>query len=391
MPYHRRHQKRHRNKSSPQTLSTPKKYRHSEADRDEIAELTDSESAADSTMNSTMGEHVLTNLDEVHTRTSEQGIDMSQSLIHNANIASQVNTQQQFMPDMPQFAGSAGPGMMDPNMIHSAASLNYPPPHQMPNFAQPHNFQQFPPQVPPYLRLSEEDVIRVARQLKTLLRDEINELVEERVALAVQPLKLEIATVKTSLVQVQSELKQATVRNDDLKQYSRRSCLRISGVQENENEDVSKIVLDIARQVGADISLQDIDRTHRVGKTRDQNTDIDENDMIPEQRVPHRGREIIIKFNNYSARLNLLKGRATLREQKANIYINEDLTKKRKDLAYECRRLKKAKCILKTWVYNGSIFLQDNSNKQIRVTSVEDLDAFRPVSNNGNVDQSAGH
>lgn len=105
--------------------------------------------------------------------------------------------------------------------------------------------------------------------------------------MAVQPLKLEIATVKTSLVQVQSELKQATVRNDDLEQYSRRSCLRISGVQENDNEDVSKIVLDIARQVGADISLQDIDRTHRVGKTRDQNTDIDENDMIPEQRVPH--------------------------------------------------------------------------------------------------------
>ena len=163
----------------------------------------------------------------------------------------------------------------------------------------------------------------------------------------------------------------------------RRSCLRISGIPESANEDVSKVVLDIARRVGADIKPEDIDRTHRVGIVRDQNVNRnDENEMADGRRfMRNKGREIIIKFNNYNARLKMLKGRASLREQKANIYINEDLTKTRKDLAFECRRLLKAKSITKTWVYNGNVYCQDRSNNKVRVTSLEDLDRFK--SNSG--------
>ena len=62
MPYHRRNKKRHRNKSSPQVVSSPKKHRHSEViettECEKIAELTnptDSESVAgDSEMSSVM-------------------------------------------------------------------------------------------------------------------------------------------------------------------------------------------------------------------------------------------------------------------------------------------------------------------------------------------------
>lgn len=119
---------------------------------------------------------------------------------------------------------------------------------------------------------------------------------------------------------IQGELKQATIRNDELEQYSRRSYLRISGVPETPIKDVSQVVFDIARRVGADIKAEDIDRTHRVCVLRDQN--VNENEMAGERRLRQRGREIIIKFNNYSARLKMLKGRTKLPEQRANIYIS---------------------------------------------------------------------
>ena len=70
---------------------------------------------------------------------------------------------------------------------------------------------------------------------------------------AVEPLKLELSNVRASLSLIQGELKQATIRNDELETYSRRSCLRISSVPETPNEDVSQVVFDIARRVGVDI------------------------------------------------------------------------------------------------------------------------------------------
>ena len=52
----------------------------------------------------------------------------------------------------------------------------------------------------------------------------------------------------------------------------------------------------------------------------------------------------------------------------------------RRDLAYECRRLQKSKRINKTWIYNGHVFINDNSDNKLRITSTEDLQRFQPVS-----------
>ena len=56
---------------------------------------------------------------------------------------------------------------------------------------------------------------------------------------------------------------------DDLEQYSRRSCLRIGDVKEENTENTDEIVMDIARRVNADVRPQDIDSSHRVGRPRE--------------------------------------------------------------------------------------------------------------------------
>lgn len=134
--------------------------------------------------------------------------------------------------------------------------------------------------------------------------------------------------------------------------------------------------MELAQSVAAPITTNDIDRAHRVGKSRDDFPESGE-DISDEPREA-RSREIIVKFTNTSARLHMLKGRAVLRERRANTYINEDLTKKRRDLAFESRKLKKAGRIDKTWVYNGNVFVKDNDDNKLRITSMQDLDPYQP-------------
>lgn len=149
-------------------------------------------------------------------------------------------------------------------------------------------------------------------------------------------------------------------------------CLRISGIAETEREDINKTVLDFAARVNANVGPEDIDRVHRVGKVSGAN----ENNGARTTR----SREIIIKFTNSTARLSLLKGRAKLREQNVrNIYINEDLTPARKQLAYECRRIKRFRSskIKKTWVFAGYPHILDDSGNRVKITCLSDLDNYQ--------------
>ena len=134
----------------------------------------------------------------------------------------------------------------------------------------------------------------------------------------------ELNKTQSDLAKVQKELKKVIVKTDDLEQYSRRSCLRIAGIKETSNEDVTQKVMNLAQSVAAPITLQDIDRAHRVGKSRDDFPDPEEN--ISDEALGPRSREIIVKFTNTSARLHMLIGRAVLRERNEHTYINEDLT-----------------------------------------------------------------
>ena len=140
---------------------------------------------------------------------------------------------------------------------------------------------------------------------------------------------------------------------DDLEQYSRRSCLRIAGIEEKENEDNSELVLELADRLNIDVRLGDIEVSHRVGPLqRRQSANVDDADdigmMVDSQ--PSKSRKIIVRFRNRNARLALLKGRAVLRKKREKTYINEDLTQARKCIAFQCRQLKRENKIQKTWV-----------------------------------------
>ena len=81
---------------------------------------------------------------------------------------------------------------------------------------------------------------------------------------------------------------------DQAEQYSRRNCLRISGVKEHPFESTDDIVLKMAADIESEVQLSDIDRSHRVG-----------NPKTPRSKP----RDIIVKFATYRSRRSFYKQR----------------------------------------------------------------------------------
>ena len=179
MPYHRRNKKRHRNMSSPQVISSPKKHCHSEViettECENIAKLTDrtdSESAAgDSEISSVIesGDNINTGASQA---ASEQGLGMPQSLLQNTIVAPEIEhkpqTQQQFVNGTSQYFTNSGPGIMGPSVMPPPSTMNFPP-QQMLNFAHPlqqaahmSQYTQFPQGVSQGAHLYEDDILRIA-------------------------------------------------------------------------------------------------------------------------------------------------------------------------------------------------------------------------------------
>lgn len=409
--------KRNRNKSSPQVDNSPKKQRsqidgskfcdtltetEEQVGRLESVDLEDSVSFVDSvglTKKST--ETIIVESDPKMASacsdepiadssmdttisaadTSESSVNGDSQVIPSTPYADQVHQQLNLhsvmpTPPPPPPAFISQTPIMDPGLcMQQGPQMNLHP--QMLQLA-----NQMPI-VPQSNGLSDADILRVALQIKAILREEIEDLVRARVELAIQPLQNELTSVRAELVSVKSELKklqqtvkQVITKTDDLEQYSRRSCLRIAGIAEEQGEDVRKIVMDLANRVEADIRPDDIDRAHRVGKPRIMGQNGGSQGNTNAARV-QRGREIIVKFQSHTARLNFLRGRAKLRDARAKIFITEDLTKLRNSLAFECRQLKRDKQINKTWIYGGNVYINDLNNTKLSITSQSDLDLYK--------------
>ena len=298
----------------------------------------------------------------------------------------------------------AGPGMG----THEGGYVSDPLQHQtqqdhyssgLPPMSQPSHMSQLPQgllqpagaalfnpsfPVPPYqtvpnfqVGLSDHDIMKIAMQTKQLLSQEIDKLVEEKVKIktaelskSVESLQSDNQKLKDSISKLEAKL---TTKMDDLEQYSRRSCVRIAGIPESTNENTDETVLELTERLNIDISPRDIDRSHRVGPQPTEAT------SIADGAQPTRPREIIVKLKSYQARLRLLQARKTLRDNKEKVYINEDLTKTRKSLAFECRKLRRERKILRTWVYDGNIFMTERGGTKLKVTQDSELDEYREL------------
>ena len=96
------------------------------------------------------------------------------------------------------------------------------------------------------------------------------------------------------------------------------------------NENIDRLILDVARTISDDISQSDIDRSNRIEKSGKRPV-----------------RDIIVKFNSYRAFETLMNNRSNLNTSELpGVYVNEDLSQACSKVLFEARRSVKANRLL---------------------------------------------
>ena len=105
-----------------------------------------------------------------------------------------------------------------------------------------------------------------------------------------------IVELQSKIATQDNALQRLEIKCDDNEQYSRRSCIRIHGVQYNENDDISVInkVEQCCDEIGVKFDMNEIDRVHYIGKPVF--------DAIPKQKV----RSMIVKFKSWEIKFKSL-------------------------------------------------------------------------------------
>ena len=136
---------------------------------------------------------------------------------------------------------------------------------------------------------------QVAEITQASLQQSVSELVNSIVSGVLSGLNSRIASLENENRQLQQRIQQMETAADNAEQYSRRNCLRISGIQETDAENTDDLVLNLARSIDVELSLGDIDRSHRLGKPGNATGD-----------TP-RPRDTVVKFVSYRSRAKFYK------------------------------------------------------------------------------------
>ena len=138
---------------------------------------------------------------------------------------------------------------------------------------------------------------------------------------------------------LEDKLYDLELQQDSLEQYTRKYNIEIHGVPESKDENLHELITSVASKLDVDIQRQDIDIIHRL------------------HRKPPRIKPIIVRFTTHGKKQELYQARYKLRDidlsiilkvpglegKSHNLYINENLTSKRKELLGKARKLKNEK------------------------------------------------
>lgn len=184
-----------------------------------------------------------------------------------------------------------------------------------------------------------------------------------------QDRRIEILETSCSLRQnvidnFQERINQLERKSDDNEQYSRRSCLRIHGIEwkgrstsDDGKEDVKKIVEDCCLEMGIPYNDKDIDRAHRIGKE------------FFDKETQRTIKSIIVKFRSWESRKRFYNARPKasakgVKKPGARKFgVAVDLTKNRHAL------LQHAKEVIKHYPEVNFAFADVNCSLGIRVNN----------------------
>ena len=132
----------------------------------------------------------------------------------------------------------------------------------------------------------------------------------------------EIAELKSTINSLNVRLDKADRALDRQEQYSRRNCLLIHGIDEENQENTDEVVINVLKkEMDEEITHLDIDRSHCLGNRKFDTS---------------KPRPIIIKFSRYNVRARIFKNKRKLKGKRTS--VTESLTKTRMEKLEKARK-----------------------------------------------------
>ena len=202
-------------------------------------------------------------------------------------------------------------------------------------------------------KLNKKDQLIVANVIEKVTLD-IKHIIENAVTEALVAVRAEVDYLKTKIDTLENSLIAASIRSDDIDQYSRRDNLKIAGLIVEKNVSYADAIIEFGSQLGVHIVHTDISIAHKLPtKSKLSST--------------------LVRFNRRSVRNDLYLARKKIKDTlNYKININEDLTHRRSNLLHSLKRDELTKS---AWSYNGFICctLKDNDDVILTIKSPYDL------------------
>ena len=214
---------------------------------------------------------------------------------------------------------------------------------------------------------------KISEKLACIIRSTNKDLLDSLSTLHTEMhnLRVSLAERDQTTAELKDDIKQLNEDHDDLEQYGRRNNSRISGIPENENEDTTGAVLELANailELDPPLVHNDIEVIHRLLK--------------PRRARQEEPRPIIVRFRSKATRYNVISNRKVLKtyneDKQIKTYINEDLTAARSKLFSAVRKLQKNKYFDQVWTYNGNVKIKDLKSSVIGGKSLDDVKQILP-------------
>ena len=147
------------------------------------------------------------------------------------------------------------------------------------------------------------------KEIKKVVKGELKEV--EKLNSTVALLQTHVENLKEQNTQLRERCLETEKQIEEIEQYGRRLCLRITGIPTKEKETADMVlgkVKNLIEESGVDISDSTIDRAHRIGKRKGSS------------------QQIIVRFTTHRHRTLFYKARKNI---KSGPKVHIDLTKKR--------------------------------------------------------------
>ena len=202
-------------------------------------------------------------------------------------------------------------------------------------------------------KLNKKDQLIVANVIEKVTLD-IKHIIENAVTEDLVAVRAEVDYLKTKIDTLENSLIAASIRSDDIDQYSRRDNLKIAGLIVEKNVSYADAIIEFGSQLGVHIVHTDISIAHK---------------LPTKSKLSSR----LVRFNRRSVRNDLYLARKKIKDTlNYKLYINEDLTHRRSNLLHSLKRDELTKS---AWSYNGFICctLKDNDDVILTIKSPYDL------------------